>query len=376
MSVFHKIHMPPKPKNHHHLNHPPLPPPPPKSINYPKEKYNQLLKPYDLEISNIDLKELKAKGELLGRDFDWQLYSYNGHKYFYRFTPLEVFFVKDTKKETAQTDYIILLTIVLNLFLVSFYIFLINKLKPLKTLKSNVQMFADGDLNIKTKSKSKDEIGELANEFDNAITQIRELSHSRNLFLRNIMHELNTPITKGMLIGNLIQDHHYAENIKKIFARLDFVLKEFQQIEEITSKKMQLNKADFRVLDLVENAIDVLIAKKDTVEIELIENPVINVDFNFFSIAIKNLLDNAIKYGSSKPVVTIEYNLIKFSSQGARLPKSLSEYEMLLNKNYQTSQTGLGLGLYICHNIFKAHNFIFEHEYKDNCNMFTVKFTK
>ena len=43
----------------------------------------------------------------------------------------------------------------------------------------------------------KDEIAEVSNEFNNAISKIKTLQDSRSLFLRNIMHELKNPHCQG-----------------------------------------------------------------------------------------------------------------------------------------------------------------------------------
>ena len=58
---------------------------------------------------------------------------------------------------------------------------------------------SNGNLLISTKTDGKDEISQVAKEFDIALKQLKELRDSRNLFLRNIMHEFKTRITKGRL---------------------------------------------------------------------------------------------------------------------------------------------------------------------------------
>ena len=44
-----------------------------------------------------------------------------------------------------------------------------KSLLPLSTLKSQIQTFSKGDLDIECKSDKKDEIAEVANEFDHAV---------------------------------------------------------------------------------------------------------------------------------------------------------------------------------------------------------------
>lgn len=51
--------------------------------------------------------------------------------------------------------------------------------------------------------------------------KIQTLQDSRKLFLRNIMHELKTPITKGKLITDLMEDTKNQERLKRIFRDLN-----------------------------------------------------------------------------------------------------------------------------------------------------------
>ena len=102
-----------------------------------------------------------------------------------------------------------------------------------------------GDFSISMKTNQKDEISQVSNEFDNAIKQLRQLRESRNLFLRNIMHELKTPITKGKLITDMYDDCERKFILIRVFQRLEYLLSEFAKIEELTSGKINLKKGDF-----------------------------------------------------------------------------------------------------------------------------------
>lgn len=67
-----------------------------------------------------------------------------------------------------------------------------------------------------------DEISQVSEAFYQAIVQIRKLNQSRQFFLRNIMHELKTPITKGLLTLEMIEDNKYKERLNGVFTRLEF----------------------------------------------------------------------------------------------------------------------------------------------------------
>ena len=339
-----------------------------------KESLNKELKYYDLEVSNIPYEEINQKAELLEIDKEWKLYKYKGFKYFYFNTRFEEFFIKDKIQITQKSEYIIILSILLNIVFLVFYIFLINKLKPLNKLKKNILSFAKGNLDIDTSSDGYDEISEVSNEFNDAILQIKNLTNSRNLFLRNIMHELKTPITKGLLVSNMMEDSKFKDSLKKAFFRLEYLLQEFARIEEFTSKNIKIQKERFRIIDIIDHSLDILLSDIDAIELEVIDNIVVEVDFELFALTIKNLLDNAIKYGKGKPKVTLKDNTIYIQNKGEKLSLDIDQYNKPFNRKYEHSNNGLGLGLYIVNGILKAHDLQIEYNFDNNINTFIIKF--
>lgn len=106
----------------------------------------------------------------------------------------------------------LVLGIIFIIFVFSFS-WIIKALKPLKLLKEEIQDFSNGKLTINCKSDKKDEIAQVANEFDNAAKRISLLLNSRQLFLRTVMHELKTPIAKGRIVSELIDDDKQKDRV-------------------------------------------------------------------------------------------------------------------------------------------------------------------
>ncbi|MGB3751524.1 MAG: ArsS family sensor histidine kinase [Arcobacteraceae bacterium] len=354
-------------------------PPPPRfdevQLLLNDEVIGENLKSYDLELSDFSYENLNSESIVLGAEDNWKLFEYEGYKYFYIDDKFRKYIIKDTQVSNKNTEMMIYLTILLNVVFISFYIFLIKKLQPLNRLKKDIVKFSNGDLDIDTSCVGVDEISEVSNEFNNAIIQIQQLTNSRNLFLRNIMHELKTPITKGLLISNMLDEGKFKNGLKKAFFRLEYLLNEFARIEEFTSQNMQLNKEQFRLIDILDHSLDILLSDSDAVDLEVVENIVVEVDFELFALAIKNLLDNAMKYGVGKPQVTIQKDMIIIKNKGEEvLSLPLEEYNKPFNKSYENSNNGLGLGLYIVNHILKAHNLEFSYLYENDENIFIIKF--
>ena len=81
-----------------------------------------------------------------------------------------------------------------------------RKLKPLKVLNKQLIEFSNGNKDIKLNYTSTDEVGTIAKSFNEAINIINNQSKSKDLFMRNMMHELKTPITKAMFIAETLDD--------------------------------------------------------------------------------------------------------------------------------------------------------------------------
>jgi len=257
------------------------------------------------------------------------------------------------------------------LLIILLYLWIMKSLKPLSALKSQIQTFSQGNLDIDCKSDKEDEIAEVANEFDHAVTMIRELLHSRQLFLRAIMHELKTPIGKGRLVSEMLGDEKNKARMHSIFERLNLLIDEFAKIEKITSKNFDLTIKPYKMSDLLEASIDMLMIEnpKRLITTKIEKDYSIEVDFELFTLVIKNLLDNGIKYSTNKHiVVVISDNKIKIINHAEALNEPLENYF----KPFHTSKKGLGLGLYIVKSILDIHQMALEYQHEDGENIFTV----
>ena len=257
------------------------------------------------------------------------------------------------------------------LLIILLYLWIMKSFRPLSELKSKIQTFSKGNLDIDCKSDKEDEIAEVANEFDHAVTMIRELLHSRQLFLRAIMHELKTPIAKGRLVSEMLEDEKNKARMHSIFERLNLLIDEFAKIEKITSKNFELTIKPYKMSDLVEASTDMLMIEnpKRLITTKIEKDYSAEVDFELFTLVIKNLLDNGIKYSTDKHiVVVISENKLEIINHAEALSEPLENYF----KPFHTSKKGLGLGLYIVKSILDIHQMELDYRHEDGENIFTV----
>ncbi|MBN2963657.1 HAMP domain-containing histidine kinase [Sulfurospirillum sp. T05] len=261
--------------------------------------------------------------------------------------------------------------------LVSIYVSVMRSIYPLKPLSQSIRRFASGDMDITCKSDKKDEIAEVANEFDRAVKKIRDLIRSRQLFLRTIMHELKTPIGKGRIVAEMVKGDVQKKRLVGIFERLDLLINEFSKIEQLVSKSYSVNLQECPLSLVVEQGCDLLmldeVQMQERLHVNLCHDFLVKADFELLALAIKNLIDNALKYSSDKKVaVTTTEKGLRISNHGPALKHSIEHYCEAFVTTAEQTKNGMGLGLYIVTNILALHGMKMAYTYENGTHYFDL----
>lgn len=108
----------------------------------------------------------------------------------------------------------------------------------------------------------------------------------------------------------------------KDLIRLEYLLEEFVKLEQLTSGKMNLVKKEFRVIDILDQALDLLLIDKTKIDIYPNSTKVL-VDFELFSVALKNLIDNSCRYNTNgNPEIFIKKDCLIIKNQGEAFKKT------------------------------------------------------
>lgn len=282
----------------------------------------------------------------------------------------QLFLLEDNDYQPYRYVIIKIILAVVILILLIAYVFILRKIKPLRKLKRQIDKFAKGDLNIKNVKTGNDEISQVADAFYMSVMQIKKLNSSRQLFLRNIMHELKTPITKGRITVEMIQKDKYQERLVNVFEKLENLINEFAAVERITSGSNISSSKPFNINDIIDEAIDMAMIDTQNYSLNILENITLKVDFKLICTAIKNMIDNAIKYSTNNHVnIIVNKNAIKFCNVGEALDHPI-EYYLEAFTQGENATKSFGLGLYIVDSILKAHEIKLGYEYKNGMNIF------
>lgn len=365
------------------------------SVNYLLVMYRNNVQPQDIEeyFNNFGLKKVASKhlkdsvlerGVVIFQKLSpisrFSSIVYNDRYYLFidNFESSVLLESQDYKNfnESLWVVFVIALFILLYM-----YVSIFRSMVPLKTLSSQIRKFACGDLQIECKSDSNDEIGEVANEFDKAVKKIHDLINARQLFLRTIMHELKTPIGKGRIVAEMLEDETAKKRLVGVFGRLDLLISEFSKIEQMTSKRYDLSLKEYSLLHVIDQAVDLLMLdekkKEELVSVEGEFDVKVTVDFELMALALKNLMDNAMKHSLNHHVfVRNEGKKVIISNEGEPLKMAIEEYFQPFVSGSKACGSGLGLGLYIVKNIVAQHGLEIAYVYEEGRHCFSIDFAK
>lgn len=207
------------------------------------------------------------------------------------------------------------------------------------------------------------------------ITDQKELETLKEDFVATLTHDLKVPIIAETNMIELFLN----ENFGPISEKQTFALKNMKtsnkelldlvQIVLDTYKGAQITlyKENIMLKSFIEEIIEEMqpIANKTGNELQFIYPRDIRVLADRFQLkrVIKNLIQNAISYGSAKTPIEIsigeipEYITIKVKDHGPGISKS--DIDKIFNKYYSAAKKfrkiGTGLGLYLALQITKAH---------------------
>lgn len=314
-------------------------------------------------------KTIFSGGSALGRVRVFQIEEKN---YIYVQRMEHNLMLEDNRPENYYFEIAMTLGIFLIALLLLLYLAVLRKLYPLKTLHRQIQRFAQGDMQTRITYLYDDEIGKIAKSFDDAILHINELSNSKNLFMRNLMHELKTPITKGRIVVEMMEDESTKKILVRAFERMNELISELAQLERVTTQSFEPNFEYVMIDEVIQKSQELLMALKGSVTID-VENRALTTDVKLFSLALKNLLDNGIKYSKNKHVeLRSTGHGLEISSQGEELQHPLSYYIEPFSQEEKRS-SGFGLGLYIVHSILGKLGCELGYKYVDGNNIFIIE---
>lgn len=302
--------------------------------------------------------------------------------------PLNVTYIQEfsSVEEAWQEQLYLSLAVgvsVSTILLISLWFVIRKFTRPLEQINDATNQFALGNYDIRLLIKQKDELGELADSFNNMATTIEENMHQlekssiqKQEMINNIAHEIRTPLTNIQGYGELLLNARMGK--KQKYEMINIIIKESHKLKVLSSKMLELaylqsNRLEQEEVNLVEIIKEAMLNvenkckdKNITINLTIKNNVVINGDDILLQSLFTNLLDNAInsmdKLGQIEVVVDIGYDkaFIEITDQGIGMTQE--QLEQLGNPFYRIDKSrsrrlgGHGLGVSLCYQIVHQHN--------------------
>jgi two-component system OmpR family sensor kinase len=153
---------------------------------------------------------------------------------------------------------------------------------------------------------------------------------------------------------------------------MDDIIKELATVEKLTAQNSMMYKEETSFFNIYNKTLEIMMVTPENIASK-IRAFKFKVDVSMFSIALKNLIDNAIKFSpNNKAIINASKEQIEISSLGEPLKYDLDYYTEAFSQEEKRSD-GFGLGLYIVKTIVNLHGYKFTYHYKDGKNYFVIK---
>lgn len=255
--------------------------------------------------------------------------------------------------------------------------------KPLNKMNTAAIKLANGDYNVKTDIKQKDEIGTLASNLDILAERLdlsskesEKLEQLRRDFVANISHELRTPITviRGSLealndgvVTDEAQVKEYLQQMLNESKGLQRLVADLLDLSRLQNMDFNIQMTEVSLCEVVSDIIRSANKIAGAKNIELItentaENCSVTGDFGRLRQMLMTIMDNAIKFSPQNGHITIklwqnEDLNVSIKDEGIGIEKEDLPY--IFDRFYKTkaieNTNGTGLGLAIAKQIALRH---------------------
>jgi two-component system sensor histidine kinase VanS len=272
--------------------------------------------------------------------------------------------------------------------------------KPLVKINNVATKMAKLDFTEKCETKGNDEISNMAaslnflsENLNDALTSLRSanakleediekersLERMRKEFVTSVSHELKTPITLIDGYAEGLRDDIFEEDEREYY--LDIIIDEARKmgslvadmldLSQLESGNFKLSKDTFAVADLIQFTVKkytaVIEEKSITMEFSLVENTLINADWNRMEQVMTNFITNAIRHVNTDGTIYIRmtevdsFIRVEVENTGSSIPEE--DLSKIWDKFYKIDKSrtrklgGTGVGLSIVKNILLLHGF-------------------
>jgi len=250
--------------------------------------------------------------------------------------------------------------------------------RRLRQMNEAAEIIAGGVFEKRIPATSKDEVGQLAAQFNNMAESLHNQEVVRRAFIANLSHDIRTPLTSIYGFVNAIKDGTAPPERGEYY--LDIVLGETDRLIKLSNDLLDMHRIQNNVLELTTTMFDInqLIRAVILGFEQIATQKQISVSSHFASVTnivladkdkiqrcLYNLLDNALKFTHSGGEITVETTVkgkkvvvsVKDNGQGMTSQEQAQVFERFFKGDPSRNEDkgGSGLGLSIVNEFIRAH---------------------
>jgi signal transduction histidine kinase len=245
---------------------------------------------------------------------------------------------------------------------------------PLRDMTVAARAMARGDYTQRIRATSRDEVGQLANAFNQMSAELAAADRQRRELIANVSHELRTPITAMQgILENIVDGVADPDPVTLQAAlaqteRLGRLVTELLDISRIDAGVAPLNREEFKLAELfaevvAESEVAGAASGREVDYVTRLEPHITAIgDRARLHQVITNLVDNAARHSPPGGTVTLTGHndpsglTLEVLDEGPGIARELRErvFERF-TRGERTSDGGTGLGLAIAHWVVQLH---------------------
>ncbi|HLV33399.1 MAG TPA: HAMP domain-containing sensor histidine kinase [Chitinispirillaceae bacterium] len=240
-------------------------------------------------------------------------------------------------------------------------------LYPVRILQNGLKKISYGKFDTQLPVTSNDELGQLVKTFNTMACQINNDIKSRDQLLRDISHELRSPLSRMLVALEFVPEGNIRQTLRNNITILEKMTSSILEEERLESPFGRIKNDQINLKKLICEIVENRKNYKSSIDLKNNEDLFIRGDEERLRMAVSNVIDNAIKYSKSdKDPVEIEYfqtdneTKIIIRDYGIGIPESeipfIFEPFYRIDKARQHKSGGYGLGMSLTKKVITAHN--------------------
>jgi signal transduction histidine kinase len=248
--------------------------------------------------------------------------------------------------------------------------------QPLRDMASAVRRMETGDYSVRVESRSRDEVGQLAEAFNTMSAELEGVERLRRDLVANVSHELKTPITairahlENLLDGVERPDPETLQVMLTQSERLGRLVDQLLDLSRLESGDVPLDREPVELASLVSQVLsEIDVARSDRgvmVEAEVPKDlPAAMADRERIHQVLFNLVDNAVRFTPAGGEVIVSASRhngsveLRVADTGVGIPSEhlprLFERFYRVDPARSREDGGTGIGLAIARSVVEAH---------------------